>query len=69
MAEVHLGLNDKVADAPDNGCRADDKFDGGVEYWLIERTQTPAIVGLPNFDITLTPGNCRVREGRLSLGG
>jgi len=25
-------------------------------------------VGLPNFDITPTPGNCRVHNGRLALG-
>jgi hypothetical protein len=28
----------------------------------------PGIVGLPNFDITPTPGNCRVHNGRLALG-
>jgi len=41
VVEVHLGLKDKPDDAPDNGCQADDKFDGGVEYWLLEGTQPP----------------------------
>ena len=41
VAEIHLGLKDKPDDAPDEGCRADDKFDGGVEYWLLEGTQPP----------------------------
>lgn len=41
VAEVHLGLKDKPDDAPDSGCQAGDKFDGGVEYWLIEGTQPP----------------------------
>ena len=41
VVEVHLGVKDKPDDAPDNGCQADDKFDGGVEYWLLEGTQPP----------------------------
>ena len=35
---VHLGLKDKPDDAPDEGCRAEAGFDGGVEYWLLEGT-------------------------------
>jgi hypothetical protein len=41
VAEVHLGLNDKPDDAPDEGCHAGDKFDGGVEYWLLDGDQPP----------------------------
>jgi hypothetical protein len=41
VAEVHLGLEDRPDDAPDSGCHADDKFDGGVEYWLAEGAQPP----------------------------
>lgn len=41
VVEVHLGLKDKPDDAPDDGCRAGDKFDGGVEYWLIDGTAAP----------------------------
>lgn len=38
VAELHFGLKDKPADAPDDGCRVDDsgeKKDGGTEYWLL----------------------------------
>jgi hypothetical protein len=41
VAEVHLGFKDKPDDAPNDGCRADDKFDGGVEYWLMDGAQPP----------------------------
>lgn len=41
VVEVHLGLRDKPDDAPDSGCRADDKNDGGVEYWLLEGADPP----------------------------
>jgi hypothetical protein len=41
VVEVHLGVKDKPDDAGDDGCRADDKFDGGVEYWLIEASAAP----------------------------
>jgi hypothetical protein len=37
VAEVALGLADKPADAPEDGCRSDqDNNDGGREYWLVE---------------------------------
>lgn len=36
VAEIHLGLADKPADAPAQGCRNDDGFDGGAEWWLVE---------------------------------
>jgi hypothetical protein len=37
VAEVHFGVKDKPDDSPDEGCgsMADDKHDGGVEYWLL----------------------------------
>ncbi len=38
VVAVHLGLADKPDDAPDDGCRADAGFDGGVEYWLLDGT-------------------------------
>jgi hypothetical protein len=38
VVAVHLGLKDKPDDAPDDGCRADAGFDGGVEYWLLDGT-------------------------------
>jgi hypothetical protein len=41
VVEVHLGVKDKPDDAPDNGCQAGDKFDGGVEYWLLEGAASP----------------------------
>ena len=41
VVTVHLGLEDKPDDAPDVGCRAGSKFDGGVEYWLLEGTADP----------------------------
>ncbi len=41
VVEVHLGLTDKPDDAPDEGCHAEGKFDGGVEYWLLEGAQPP----------------------------
>ena len=42
VVEVHLGLKDKPGDAPDDGCRiADDKRDGGVEYWLVDGLTSP----------------------------
>ena len=40
VVDVRLGLKDKPDDVRD-GCRLDDKFDGGVEYWLIEGTAAP----------------------------
>jgi hypothetical protein len=41
VVEAHLGLKDKPDDAPDEGCRARDQFDGGIEYWLIDGTAAP----------------------------
>ena len=38
IAEVHFGLKDKSADAPDEGCDAmitGSKGNGGTEYWLL----------------------------------
>ena len=38
VAEVHFGLKDKSADAPDEGCDAmitGSKGNGGTEYWLL----------------------------------
>ncbi len=41
VVEVHLGLKDKPDDAPDSGCQAGDKFDGGAEYWLLDGGAPP----------------------------
>lgn len=41
VVAVRLGLRDKPDDAPDDGCRNDDKFDGGEEYWLLDGTAAP----------------------------
>ncbi len=42
VIEIHLGLKDKPDDAPDDGCRtADDKRNGGVEYWLLAGSARP----------------------------
>ena len=42
VIEIHLGLKDKPEDAPDDGCRtADDKRDGGAEYWLLDGSARP----------------------------
>ena len=41
VVDVHLGVKDKPDDAPDSGCRAEDKYDGGVEYWLVDGTAPP----------------------------
>lgn len=40
VVEVHLGLADKPDD-PVDGCRSDDRRDGGVEYWLLEGDAAP----------------------------
>ena len=41
VVEVHLGLKDKPDDAPDSGCQNGDKYDGGVEYWLLDGSAPP----------------------------
>jgi hypothetical protein len=41
VVAVHLGLQDKSDDAPETDCRAGDKFDGGIEYWLLDGTAPP----------------------------
>jgi hypothetical protein len=43
VAKVHLGIEDKSQDAPDEGCIEEDsdRRDGGVEYWLIEGKTWP----------------------------
>ncbi|HZU91790.1 MAG TPA: hypothetical protein VE993_21235 [Stellaceae bacterium] len=41
VVEVHLGLKDKPDDAPEAGCRAEDKYNGGVEYWLLDGNAPP----------------------------
>jgi hypothetical protein len=43
IAKVHLGIEDKSQDAPDEGCIEEDsdRRDGGVEYWLIEGNAWP----------------------------
>lgn len=40
VVEVRLGLKDKPEDSGD-GCRAGDKLDGGIEYWLLDGTAAP----------------------------
>jgi hypothetical protein len=44
VAEVALGLADKPADAPEDGCRSDDDNDGGREYWLVEAGRPPRLL-------------------------
>jgi len=41
VVEVRLGLKDKPEDAPDSGCQNGDKYDGGVEYWLVAGDAAP----------------------------
>jgi hypothetical protein len=45
VAEIHLGLKDKLPDATDEGCREEDGAnDGGVEYWLLGGAQAPKLI-------------------------
>ncbi|QEX23594.1 hypothetical protein FRZ61_35320 [Hypericibacter adhaerens] len=44
VVELHLGLADKPAEAPEEGCSSDpdsEAKDGGVEYWLIRAGDAP----------------------------
>jgi hypothetical protein len=43
VVEAHLGLANKLEDAPDEGCKVgdSDKLDGGTEYWLIDGKKPP----------------------------
>lgn len=40
VIEAHFGVADKPGEQPE-GCRKEDKYDGGVEYWLIEGATAP----------------------------
>jgi hypothetical protein len=42
VVEAHFGVQDRSGLAPDDGCRTeDDKRDGGVEYWLLDKAAAP----------------------------